>query len=45
MIFHFKVIKDAHGFFYIEELKNLVKDLGGIKLETATPISIFKITK
>ena len=42
---HFKVIRGAHGFIHKEELKSLVKELGGKKLETATPISIFKITK
>ncbi len=42
---HFKVVEGAHGFFYREDLEGWARELGASLVETATPVSVFKITK
>ncbi|NWF96878.1 MAG: class I SAM-dependent methyltransferase [Candidatus Thorarchaeota archaeon] len=42
---HFKVVEGAHGFFYKTDLEQWAREAGANGVETATPISVFKITK
>jgi ubiquinone/menaquinone biosynthesis C-methylase UbiE len=42
---HLKVVEGAHGFFYKKDLDEWAREAGASSVETATPISVFKITK
>ncbi|MBD3404961.1 MAG: methyltransferase domain-containing protein [Candidatus Lokiarchaeota archaeon] len=42
---HFKVVEGAYGFFYKDTMEEWVKEAGAARFETATPISVFKVTK
>ncbi|TXT54802.1 MAG: Methyltransferase type 11 [Candidatus Thorarchaeota archaeon] len=42
---HFKVVEGVHGFFSKDDMEEWAMESGAIAFETATPISVFKVTK